>query len=448
LTARSFRIFCIAALSLLLFLPQIHATAATEDGSPAESCHYYEPRPGMTYAPSGPEPCFAMVRDLRIQPTDGGAIVSWTPTTQSIKSFCGPYGEPSNCLVTGYRVVVTFDPVTKSGGGSCTAPTGGQPSCLLTGLRNGVRYKVFLDSMVNFTLYRYAQPDAEAFTPCCSVALAPTAVTASLIGNAADVQWIAPSDWGGAEELTYRAESMPGGRSCETKTLTCRIDGLSFGQSYSFNVTAGNSAGGSPIAQSAQFPLPKSVPDSPTGGAVRYQRGDASVAWTAPRNDGGWRISSYRVTSNPGRRTCSTTGSTLCVVQDLVGGRDYSFTVQALNSAGASPPSPPIVAGRLVTPASTPRSVQGSLSDRSAVIQWLPPRSMGGGSVKYVVRSTPQSETCVTVRNSCKINGLQPGTAYTFSVYAVNNSGQGPSAETTQLSIPAPIALKPAQPIS
>ena len=446
-SGHAIRLLILALVIPCLLVPNFVAVADVSDVN--ESCRLDNASTGNMFFYNGPVTCHGLIKSLTVQPTDGGANVSWIPKVQTITESCGMYNESADCPVLGYRVVVSFDPATRTGGGSCTAASSSQPSCSLTGLRNGVRYKIFLDTRISSGVYfRYSQPEAEAFTPCCSVALAPTSVTASFIGNAADIQWLAPSDWGGADALSYRVVSTPGGQSCETPSLTCRIQGLSFGQDYSFSVSAGNSAGNSSPAQSPQYPLPKSVPDSPAGGSVKYQRGDASVAWEAPPNDGGWRVSSYRVTSNPDRRTCVTTGSLSCVVRGLVGGRNYSFTVQASNAAGSSLPSPPIVAGRLVTPASTPRSVQASLAGNSAIVQWLPPRSMGGGAVRYVVRSTPQSRTCVTLANSCKINGLQPGSAYKFSVYAVNNSGQGPSAESTQISIPAPIAIKPEQPIS
>ncbi len=55
---------------------------------------------------------------------------------------------------------------------------------------------------------------------------------------------------------------------------------------------------------------------------------NATVRWSHPEDDGGRPISSYVVTSNPGKKYCITT-STSCVVKDLQAGVKYTFTVNA-----------------------------------------------------------------------------------------------------------------------
>jgi Stage II sporulation protein/Fibronectin type III domain len=83
------------------------------------------------------------------------------------------------------------------------------------------------------------------------------------------------------------------------------------------------------------------APDPPTAvSAVGYDT-SAQVSWTAPVSDGGSPIIGYTVTSAPGGKTCTTTGTPTCAVAGLTNGTTYAFTVTATNLVGTSGPSAP-----------------------------------------------------------------------------------------------------------
>ncbi|WP_348730791.1 Ig-like domain-containing protein [Rheinheimera texasensis] len=77
------------------------------------------------------------------------------------------------------------------------------------------------------------------------------------------------------------------------------------------------------------------APDAPTIGVATPGNGQASVAFTAPGNDGGSAITSYTVTSSPGGFT-GTGASSPIVVNGLTNGTSYTFTVTATNAIGTS----------------------------------------------------------------------------------------------------------------
>jgi len=83
-------------------------------------------------------------------------------------------------------------------------------------------------------------------------------------------------------------------------------------------------------------------------------------------------------------------------------------------------PSPSVPPGSTGTPTAT-------AGDRAARVAWTAPTSPGSFPVtSYQVISSPDGATCLTIERSCEISGLSNGTAYTFSVRALNGAGWGP----------------------
>jgi hypothetical protein len=99
------------------------------------------------------------------------------------------------------------------------------------------------------------------------------------------------------------------------------------------------------------------LPGAPTAvSAVGYDS-SAQVSWSVPVSDGFSPITAYTVTSNPGGKTCTTSGALSCGVNGLASGNGYTFTVTATNAVGTGPASDPsgsvtpsVVAGATYVP--------------------------------------------------------------------------------------------------
>ena len=94
-----------------------------------------------------------------------------------------------------------------------------------------------------------------------------------------------------------------------------------------------------------------------------------------------------------------------------------------------------------ISAASAPRSVSASAGNAQATVSWQVPTSNGGGTISsYTVTATPGGATCSTATLSCTLTGLVNGTAYTFSVVALNNGGTSPAATSGSVTpgVPAP----------
>jgi hypothetical protein len=111
------------------------------------------------------------------------------------------------------------------------------------------------------------------------------------------------------------------------------VTGLTNGTTYYFVIKATN-PGGDSTASNEVSATPRTVPSAPTGVTAEAGNGQATVSFTAPAN-GGSDIISYKVTAMPGTITVTGTGSPITVT-GLSNGVTYTFTVQAVNSAGSS----------------------------------------------------------------------------------------------------------------
>ena len=126
------------------------------------------------------------------------------------------------------------------------------------------------------------------------------------------------------------------------------ISGLVNGTSYTFTVTATNASGTSPASAPSAPVIPPgiAIPAAPTGATAIAGDTQASVSFTVSPPPQGAPITSYVVTSNPGGVVVSipppASGNIgTALVGGLTNGVSYTFTVQAVNLAGASAPSAP-----------------------------------------------------------------------------------------------------------
>ena len=258
------------------------------------------------------------------------------------------------------------------------------------------------------------------------------------------VSWVNPESNRGARISRFTVTANPGGQSCSSvRALSCTVSGLTNGTKYRFSVTAQNQSGTSKPSRLSPGVTPRTVPSAPT--AVVANPGDrqAAVLWAAPQSDGGSRIRHYLVVSNPGNFKCKATTVQSCVVEGLTNGVEYTFTVTARNAAGASPTSDS--SGGIVprTVPGSPLDVEGQPGDARVTVSWRPPASDGGSPISsYEVTSSPGNFTCTTqIDASCVVTGLTNGTAYVFTVTAINAAGPGApgtSEEVTPVAASAP----------
>ena len=212
------------------------------------------------------------------------------------------------------------------------------------------------------------------------------------------------------------------------------------------------------------------APSSPTNIVVTIGNGEASVSFGPPLSDGGSPITSYTITATPiipgakGDETNKTfklkssctpqtantiqiTVQTICqflnscgtfVIPGMCNGVNYKIAVAANNAAGSSAPptTPPTVTPTNTVPGS-PVITGVTAGNTSAVVSFNAATITGSSPIiGYIVVSNP-GNIAITAENSpITVNGLTNGTAYNFSVYAVNSQGRSAGSTSSQTVTP------------
>lgn len=198
-----------------------------------------------------------------------------------------------------------------------------------------------------------------------------------------------------------------------------------------------------------RFTTDASVPGAPSIVGALATNAQAIVAWTAPTDTGGAPINGYVVTAyvnGIAQATQSFAGdATSGWVTGLDNGTTYTFTVAALNSAGAGPESAPSSAVTPVGPPSQVRSPNARPGDGAAVVSWAAPLDDGGGGIvghlitpiKDGVAQAPITFASSDLTQT--VTGLQNGSKYRFRIQAYNTGGFGQSIATATITIGAPL---------
>jgi hypothetical protein len=209
----------------------------------------------------------------------------------------------------------------------------------LTGLRNGYTVEV-----------KVAAVNAAGTGPWSSVAeVVPAAVPRAVVAQpgkrSALVQWAAPLNPGPTAVSSYVVTAAPGGQTCRAKAprLRCTVEGLTNGTAYTFTVKAKTNGWSGPSAPSAAVTPRASitVPGAPRRLEVASNRnGSATLAWVAPKEDGGSAVLGYRVRykrvgADEWTRITPSVDARTYAISGLKKGKDYSFKVRAANIKGA-----------------------------------------------------------------------------------------------------------------
>lgn len=270
-------------------------------------------------------------------------------------------------------------------------------------------------------------------TTYATVPGAPTNLVFSAVDDTSiTVTWTAPASNGGAAITNYFV-SVDDSASVWVPSTTYTATGLAPSTWHTFSVTAFNGQGSSqPLTGSRSTTAP---PNSPVITATATTVGSAStftltgfpanadetVVVTAPD---GSAANLFVTVNGSGSGTATYTPSQAGTYGLMTDPNPRSTTFVATAAPGPGPgPGPAPV------PPSAPLVVTAEPGDSSATLTWRVPADPGSSTVTgYEVTSSPAGGVCTTPAPTltCNVTGLTNGTAYTFTVRALNAAGWGP----------------------
>jgi hypothetical protein len=338
---------------------------------------------------------------------------------------------------TGGRPVTSYE-VTYSPGGPSTPVTTTAGTASFTSLSNGVTY-TFSVKAVNDA--GTGAPATTTATPKAVLPGVPSGVVGTPGNGEVALTWTAPVDDGGAAVSSYVITPTAGGTpqtpiDTGSTSTTFVVPGLTNGTVYTFTVAARNGTGPGAASEASAPVTPGAVPGAPTAVTATGGNASASVRWTAPAGNGravtGYVVTPYAA-GVAGSPISTGTTATSRVVTGLTNGVSYTFTVAATNAVGTGLPSAPSGAVVPATVPGAPTGVTATRGNARAVVTWAAPADNGSALTAYVV--TPYvgnaARPAVTVgagSTTTTVTGLTNGTAYQFTVTAVNGPGPGPAS--------------------
>jgi len=247
--------------------------------------------------------------------------------------------------------------------------------------------------------------------------IAPTANSASAITSTSFT-----ANWGAVTGATGYKLYIDGTPITLGLVTNYNATGLTDGSSHSYYVKTINSAGDSPVSNTINLTLPSALPSAPTAlNATGKTSSSFTANWNAVTGATGYKLFIDDIEIDLGLVTTYTkTGFT--------GGTSHNYYIKAINAGGNSASSNTINL-TLLSGAPTATSAT-SITETQFTANWT--AFIGATGYKIYLDG---SATPVTLGNvlTYNVTGLTKGTAHSYYIKAILNTGDSPSSNTINL---------------
>ena len=383
------------------------------------------------------------------------AVVGVTTTSVTVSWMPDTLGSAATSYLV-YATTINGSPFTVN------APT---TQATITGLTSSTTYTNLISVVAQNTSGSSPPVVAPTFTTNTIVTVpgSPYNVNVTAGNASATVGWF-PSASGGGLPATFTVTATPNGGGGGTvfstvsyPTLSTSITGLTNGVTYTFTVTANNSAGSSVPSASSSAITPLAPPNPVSSvSIISISSTSVTISWI-PDTSGGsissFNIVAFTINGSPFTANANVTQMT---IPGLSASTTYNnlIYVQASNALYTSSPTyaPSFTTHTVVTVPGQPLTVIATAGDQLVNVGWTDPVT-GGTPDTFSITATPgdgSSIVTMTVpypNNFVAVTGLTNGVAYTFTVTATNSAGSG-SASATSSSVTPEAPPNPVQSVS
>jgi hypothetical protein len=185
------------------------------------------------------------------------------------------------------------------------------------------------------------------------------------------------------------------------------------------------------------IPVAPIVPGAPTNLIATSGNAQVVLVWTAPANDGGSVITTYKVyrgTASGGETLLTTIGNVLTYTDaGLTNGQPYFYKVSAVNGVGEGSQSNEVSStpNQPATVPSAPQNLVATGDDGQVHLTWDEPSIIGDGVLVYhLFRGGVLVWSGYD--NHCTDTGLTNDQIYVYKVAANNTAGWGPNSTEVQ----------------
>jgi fibronectin type 3 domain-containing protein len=228
---------------------------------------------------------------------------------------------------------------------------------------------------------------------------------------------------------------------------TFRDSNITNGVTYYYWVSAVSSSGiGERSAVLNITPaMERTTPSVPQNLNAELQNGTVSLRWAAPSSDGGATITQYLIYRGLTENNLVLIGSATELLYNdtnTIKGVTYYYAVSAVNEEGEGARTGAYqVTVPLSSVPSVPLNLKAEMVNGNVLLSWSAPTSDGGAGITgyKIYRGTSQATlsyiTSVT-STSFEDTGRRDGVTYYYTVAAVNEAGDGPSAAPVSITVP------------
>ena len=268
-----------------------------------------------------------------------------------------------------------------------------------------------------------------------TIPLPPTNVIARQLGSDTVIDWTPPLNSNNAVIIQYTITSSGGDIRIVNGTLqTVTYTGLTYGQTYTFQIYATNAVGNSSIVTTNPVSIYR-TPTAPQFVTALANVSSVFLSWTAPLDPGDSALTGYMIVSIPsGFSTTVSPITTSLTISGLTVEQSYTFRVTAQNTYGSGPSS----ISNAVMPTTAPNPpiavAVGGAFYGTLDVSWTPGYNGGAPIAFYIAQCIETKDAFRTSNTSVTFTNFDPRKTYSFVVYAVNKNGpSNPSAPTAAI---------------